>query len=119
MSCLRPGIKGVSENIRVRSLVGRFLEHSRAYYFRNGGEPELYCGSADLMPRNLDHRVEVLFPVLDATLRERIVRDILETQLRDTANAWEEKSDGSYELVQPDSGEAPFDSQAWSISHGV
>jgi polyphosphate kinase len=115
--CLRPGVPGVSENIRVVSIVGRFLEHSRAYYFRNGGDAELYLGSADLLPRNLNHRVEVLYPVLDPELRESVVRDVLKVQLRDTVNAWIEKSDGSYERVRPASGE-PFDSQAWSIENG-
>jgi polyphosphate kinase len=115
--CLRPGVPGVSENIRVVSIVGRFLEHSRAYYFRNGNDPELYLGSADLLPRNLNNRVEVLFPVLDAELRETVVRDVLKNQLRDTINAWIEKSDGTYERVRPTTENA-FDSQAWSIEHG-
>lgn len=118
MCCLRPGIPGVSENIRVVSLVGRFLEHSRVYYFRNGGSPELYAGSADLMPRNLDHRVEVLFPVLESDLRERIVHDILQVQLRDTANAWELHADGTYTRLHPVTGK-PFDSQEWSIENGA
>lgn len=118
MCSLRPGIPGVSDNIRVVSLIGRFLEHARAYWFRNGGDPELYLGSADLMPRNLDHRVEVLFPVLNPTIRERIVRDVLRTQLRDTVNAWNEQPDGTYERVRPSAGEEPLDSQAWSIDHG-
>jgi len=91
----------VSETIRVVSLVGRFLEHSRIYYFRNGGSPEVFAGSADLMPRNLDNRVEVLYPVLDTDVRERIIHAILEPQLRDTVNAWEEQPDGSYVRVQP------------------
>jgi polyphosphate kinase len=115
---LRPGIPGVSENIRVVSIIGRFLEHSRCFWFRNNGEEELYCGSADLLPRNLDHRVEVVFPIKDAALRERIMREVLEAQLRDTVNAWNEGTDGEYERIQPSDGEQPFDSQAWSIEHG-
>jgi polyphosphate kinase len=114
--CLRPGVPGVSENIRVVSLVGRFLEHSRIYYFRNGGDGEVYTGSADLMPRNLDHRVEVLFPIMSPDIRERIIHDMLEAQLRDTTNSWELHADGSYERVKPSSGKA-FDTQAWSIEH--
>jgi polyphosphate kinase len=119
VSCIRPGIPGVSDNIRVVSLIGRFLEHARAYYFHNGGSPELYVGSADLMPRNLDHRVEVCFPVLDASIRDRIVRNILSVQLRDTANAWEQQRDGSYARVQPEPGREPFDSMQWSIQHEI
>lgn len=119
VSGLRPRVPGVSETIRVVSLVGRFLEHSRVYYFRNGGSPEVFAGSADLMPRNLDHRVEVLYPVLDADVRERIVHSILEPQLRDTVNAWDEQPDGSYVRVQPRDGDKPFDSQAWSIHNGT
>jgi polyphosphate kinase len=118
ISCIRPGIQGVSENIRVRSLVGRFLEHARIYYFRNAGDPEVYVGSADLLPRNLDHRVEVLFPILDSDIRDRVVRTILEAQLRDTANAWKQETDGSYVRIEPANGDAPFDSQAWAIEHG-
>jgi polyphosphate kinase len=115
---LRPGVPGVSENIRVVSIVGRFLEHARCFWFHNNGEPELYCGSADLLPRNLDHRVEVVFPVNDPALRERIMRDVLQAQLRDTVNAWDEGADGQYMRVQAPEGEQPFDSQAWSIEHG-
>ena len=119
ISCLRPRVPGASDNIRVVSLVGRFLEHSRVYYFRNGEAPEMYVGSADLLPRNLDHRVEVLFPILDPDVRERILRDVLLQQLQDTVNAWEERSDGAYERIQPASGKPPFDSQAWSLKqHG-
>jgi polyphosphate kinase len=116
--CLRPGMPGVSENIRVLSLVGRFLEHSRVYFFLNGGEPEMFAGSADLMPRNLNHRVEVLFPIEDSEIRERIVDKILQVQLRDTANAWLLHANGEYERIRTTDGE-PFDSQAWSIEHGV
>ena len=75
--CLRPGIPGVSENIRVTSIVGRFLEHSRIYYFRNGGEEEIYLGSADLMPRNLNRRVEMLFPLEDKALIQHVKNDLL------------------------------------------
>ena len=82
--CLRPGVPGVSDNIRVRSIVGRFLEHSRIYYFRNGGDEEIFMGSADLMPRNLDRRVEVLFPVEDAGIRRLDPRRDPPTYLADT-----------------------------------
>jgi polyphosphate kinase len=99
MCCLRPGIKGVSENIRVVSLVGRILEHSRIYYFANGGvaEDEVFVGSADLMPRNLDHRVEVLFPILDPVLRAHLTQVVLPAYLFDTINARRMLSDGTYE----------------------
>jgi polyphosphate kinase len=117
--CLRPGVKGVSETIRVRSLVGRFLEHSRVYYFRNGGDEEILSGSADMMQRNLDHRVETLFPIEDPVLREAILERLLKIELADTANARELLSDGHYVRVQPASGEPPFDCQKWFISHSV
>jgi len=92
---LRPGIKGVSENIRVVSIVGRFLEHTRITYFENGGSPEYYIGSADCMKRNLESRVEVMVPVEDPHLRLEL-RTILDVQLRDTEGAWDMKSDGTY-----------------------
>ena len=79
--CLRPGVPGVSDNIRVISIVGRFLEHSRIYYFGNGGDPTILLGSADLMPRNLNRRVEILFPVQDAGIKARLREEILETYL--------------------------------------
>lgn len=113
--CLRPGVPGVSDKIHVRSIIGRFLEHSRVYWFRNGGEPEMLAGSADLMPRNLDHRVEVLFPIGAPDLRERIEREVFELEFRDTANAWEEQPDGTYRRVHP--GPEPFDSQTWMMEH--
>jgi len=93
---LRPGVRGVSDNIRVRSIVGRFLEHSRIYYFANGGEEEVYLGSADWMPRNLYERVEVIFPVKDELLRERIRHEILEAYLVDNLKARILQKDGSY-----------------------
>ncbi len=94
--CLIPGIPGISDNITVTSIVGRFLEHSRIFYFNNGGNEEVYLGSADLMPRNLNHRVEVDFPVQDKELI-RVVRDeILATNLEDQAKARHMTSDGKY-----------------------
>lgn len=97
LCCLRPGIPGVSENISVKSVIGRFLEHARIYYFRNGGREEVYLGSADLMPRNLNRRVEVLFPVKDTKLVSRLRDEILEVYLSDTVNAHELRTDGSYQ----------------------
>jgi polyphosphate kinase len=94
--CLRPGIKGVSENIRVTSIVGRFLEHSRVYYFRNAGQEEIYLGSADLMPRNLNRRVEVVFPVRDPKLIAHLRDDVLATYLADTVKARHMQPNGSY-----------------------
>jgi polyphosphate kinase len=113
--CLRPGVTGVSENIRVISIVGRFLEHSRIYYFRNGGDPTILLGSADLMPRNLNRRVEVLFPVQDAGIKARIREEILETYLGDTAKARLMYPDGTYERVAPE-GEEALESQARLIA---
>src|SRR4029079_9088760 len=84
---LRPGVPGLSENIRVRSIVGRLLEHSRVYYFENGGDPVVFTGSADWMPRNLDRRVEVLAPVHDRELRNHLTHDFLGAYLRDNVKA--------------------------------
>ncbi|MDQ1474094.1 MAG: polyphosphate kinase, partial [Bryobacterales bacterium] len=113
LCCLRPGIPGLSENITVRSIVGRFLEHSRIFYFGNAGQEEVYAGSADLMPRNLDRRVELLFPVLNPKL-VRYLRDVvLEKYLADTRKVRLGKPDGTYESVRPGS----VDSQAWFTSH--
>ena len=96
--CLRVGIPGVSENIRVRSIVGNFLEHSRIFYFENGGTPEVYAASADWMPRNLDRRVEILFPIEDKNIAEKVVH-ILDLELVDTVKAHTLKNDGTYERV--------------------
>jgi polyphosphate kinase len=93
---LRPGLAGISENIEVTSIVGRFLEHSRIYYFHNGGDEEVYLGSADLMQRNLDHRVEILFPLADDKLIARVRDELLKGYLSDTVNARRMLSDGSY-----------------------
>ncbi len=94
--CLRPGIAGVSDHIEVTSIIGRFLEHSRIYYFRNAGDPQAYIGSADLMPRNLDHRVEVLFPLQDRKLIARIHDDVLQQYVADTVKARRMLPDGTY-----------------------
>ena len=95
--CLVPGVPGLSENIRVRSIVGRFLEHARAFYFENhGGEPRVYLGSADWMPRNFFRRVEVVFPLEDHALRQRVLQEVLQVQLQDTENARELQSQGAY-----------------------
>ncbi len=116
LCCLRPGIPGISENIRVRSIVGRFLEHSRLYYFENGGEEEMYMGSADLMPRNLDHRVEILFPILNPRIVRRLRDGLLAKCLEDNRKSRAGKADGMYEFV-PVNGAGSMDSQAWFIRH--
>ena len=109
--CLRPGVPGLSENIRVRSIVGRFLEHSRIYWFGNGGEEEILVGSADLMPRNIDRRIEVLFPVRDPAIRRHLRDTVLETYLRDDAKARLMQPDGAWLRAEPGDGE-PVDAQA-------
>lgn len=115
--CLRPGVTGVSDNIRVTSIVGRFLEHSRIFYFGNGGNAEIFLGSADMMQRNLNSRVETLFPIEDPLLREVIRTQVLDCFLADTVNATRLLPDGQYVRVRPEPGEPLFDSQAWFISH--
>ena len=115
--CLRPGIKGVSDNIKVISILGRFLEHARIYYFRNGGDEEVLLGSSDMMPRNLQKRVEVLFPVRDKKMRNAIVKDILDVHLADNVKARALSSDGSYHRVLPKKGEKKISSQLWMIKH--
>ena len=110
--CLRPGVDGLSENIRVTSIVGRFLEHSRIYYFRNGGQEDIYLGSADLMTRNLDYRVEVLFPVEDERLIRHLRDEVLATYLADNVKARWLHADGNYAPRQPAPGEVLISSQA-------
>ncbi|HVR74023.1 MAG TPA: polyphosphate kinase 1 [Planctomycetota bacterium] len=112
MCCLRPGLPGLSESIRVRSIVGPYLEHSRAFYFRNGGNEEVYFGSADLMERNLNRRVEVVFPIEDSQLIRHVRGVILESFLRDNCRARLLKRDGTYERIVPGPDEPIVDSQA-------
>jgi polyphosphate kinase len=114
--CLRPGIPGVSDNIQVTSIVGRFLEHSRIYYFYNGGEEEIYLGSADLMPRNIDRRVEVLFPVEDKHMIQFIRDDILAYYSRDNVKARKMSADGTYVRVIPGKEDEPLNIQNWLIT---
>ena len=109
--CLRPGLKGISETITVRAIVGELLEHARVYWFRHSGDERMYIGSADLMTRNLNGRIEVLTPVLDADIRANILSQIVKPQLKDNTNAWVQQSDGSYKRLSPKKGEAPYCSQ--------
>jgi polyphosphate kinase len=111
--CLRPGIKGLSENIRVVSVVDRFLEHSRIYYFRAGGAEKVYLSSADWMPRNFYTRFEVAFPVRDPALRHFIRDVVLDVGLSDNAKAWALKADGTYERVRPRQSHRSIRSQAF------
>ncbi|GHO88350.1 polyphosphate kinase 1 [Dictyobacter formicarum] len=114
---LRPGVPGVSETIRVRSIIGRFLEHSRIYYFGNDGKPEIYLGSADMMQRNLNNRVEVLFPIQSQSMKRALMERMIIPILADNANAHELLPDGNYQAIRPKAGEALFDSQKWFLEH--
>jgi polyphosphate kinase len=110
---LRPGVPGLSENIRVRSIVGRFLEHSRVMYFANDGQEEVFIGSADWMHRNLSRRVEVVCPIDDPRMRSCLKDEVLQAYLRDNVNARELDSNGSYQPVERAADEEPFDSQTY------
>ncbi|ALN86767.1 polyphosphate kinase 1 [Lysobacter capsici] len=109
---LRPGVEGISDNIRVRSIVGRFLEHHRVYWFANDGAPDLFCSSADWLERNLLRRVETGFPILDTDLRARVYDEALANYLADNLNAWELQADGHYSRVLPRDGEMPHSAQS-------
>jgi polyphosphate kinase len=115
--CLRPGVEAVSENIHVVSLVGRFLEHARIFAFSDGDDEKMYLGSADLMQRNLDRRVETAFPLREKRHREK-VRRLLDLQLADNANGWELSPDGTFERLHPNDGEEYVDSQAILLEEG-
>jgi polyphosphate kinase len=109
--CLRPGVPGLSENITVRSVVGRFLEHSRVYWFGNGGAPEVFCSSADWMERNLLRRVETCFPILDPELAKRVYNEELANYLADNQQAWHLHPDGEYSRIAPVGDDAPYSAQ--------
>ncbi len=111
---LRPGIEGVSENIRVRSIIGRFLEHTRVHYFENDGNPEVYASSADWMERNLYQRVEVCFPIDAKPLRDRVIKE-LDAYLKDNQQSWQLQSDASYTKVEPPEGDELFSVQQWLL----
>jgi polyphosphate kinase len=116
MCCLRPGLKGVSENIRVISVVGRYLEHSRIYYFQNNGKEEIYLGSADLMERNLNHRVEVVFPLENPEHIRHLRENVLAAYFRDNMRARVMKPDGTYIRLKPREKEEKVDIQEWLMS---
>ncbi|MEZ5125560.1 MAG: polyphosphate kinase 1 [Thermoleophilia bacterium] len=116
MCCLRPEVAGISDTISERSIVGRFLEHSRIFWFRNGGDEEVLLGSADLMPRNLNRRVEILFPVQDRAIVQRIREEILAVYLADNMKTRVLHADGTWEHVWPGEGETPLNSQEWFVA---
>jgi polyphosphate kinase len=109
--CLRPGMKGVSKNISVRSVVDRFLEHSRIYYFENACQPQLFIASADWLPRNFFRRIELAFPIEDGNLRERLIHEVLEGSLADNVKARVLSPDGSYQRTKPARGQKTYRSQ--------
>lgn len=116
---LRPGVKGLSDNIRVRSIVGRFLEHTRVFYFRTGEDEEMYLSSADWMTRNIHRRVETMFPVLDESIKKRIMREIFETYFADNCQSWQMEPDGTYTKTPIGRGHKRFAAQeALMIMHG-
>lgn len=115
--CLRPGIKGISDNIHVRSIIGRFLEHTRVYYFHNDGKPQLYCASADWMPRNLFHRIEACFPIEEKRPRDQIIKLGLMNYLSDNTQAWILQADGNYRQARPGSSAKPRSAQQTLLEH--
>ncbi|MEQ8288437.1 MAG: polyphosphate kinase 1 [Gammaproteobacteria bacterium] len=115
--CLRPGIKGISDNIHVRSIIGRFLEHTRIYYFHNDGKPRLYCASADWMPRNLFHRIEACFPIEEKRPRDQVIKLGLMNYLSDNTQAWILQADGNYRQAKPGSSAKPRSAQQSLLEH--
>jgi polyphosphate kinase len=119
VSVLRPGVPGVSDRIRVRSIVGRFLEHSRIWYFRNGGAEETFIGSADLMPRNFNRRIEIVVPLKDRALAHRIRYEVLDAYLSDTLSARELLPSGRYRRLMPRPGEPGISAQSLLLDLGA
>ncbi len=115
--CIRPGVPGISESITVTSVVGRFLEHTRIFYFHNNGEEEMLLGSADLMPRNLDRRVETLFPLDDPLMLASVRDNILKVHLRDNVQCHQLMSDGAYRRLHPEEGQEVWNTQLWMLRH--
>jgi polyphosphate kinase len=114
--CLVPGVKGLSDNIRIRNIIGRYLEHARIYYFENGGSPLLYCGSADWMTRNFFRRVEALFPINDPDIKRRLVDDLLPAEFRDNVDARVLQADGVYLPPVRKEGEPAFSAQKYFMA---
>ena len=117
--CLVPGVEGLSENIKVTSIVGRFLEHSRILLFFNNGNEEVFLGSADMMQRNLDRRVEIIFPVQDEKLKNSLIKTVLKTYLKDNVKARKLLPDMSYQTIHPHAGDKIIDSQEWLMNHTI
>ncbi len=115
--CLVPGIENLSENIEVKSIVGRFLEHSRIFYFYNDGNEEIYLSSADMMQRNLDRRVEVTFPIEDPALKQELIKTVIKYSLKDNVKSRKLNPDGTYTLLQPQNDEKKVNSQEWLMNH--
>lgn len=117
--CLVPGLPGISENVRVLSIVGRYLEHSRVFYFYNNGEEDIYLSSADIMQRNLDRRVEIVFPLEDPQLKSEIMRTLIKSTFKDNVKARILNPDMTYSLIQPMDGKKCVDSQEWMMNHTI
>jgi polyphosphate kinase len=115
--CLRPNIPGLSENITVSSLIGRFLVFFRIYYFHNGGNKVVYMGSCDLMPRNLNRRIEILFPILDSDIKETIVHTLLPLHMQDNKGSWAMDADGMYTRRKPSPDGEVTDAQDWMLKN--